>query len=269
MKIYVDGQRLVVAKSSMVEQKVRDVFKKGLQFLSEDSHNNVEDIWSSIWKYSQSIPCFIYKSDILQKEAIIELEYYDSIHIKKKNRWGYLYPIDNRDIEYDYYPDKQHNSWLYVKSPEKFTIQVSNTPNTNYDVEFNGDDMDPEVVSCTIKPNNLQNNSSTVKFHIHIKVPKSLKFWYIVLYCLCISYILFIAVRIRCKLLDCQRVPDIIMEHNDAVLTIGVSIIALIIATRGWLVKEETILKRLLIFLSIMMGLISILLIVHTFIFRC
>lgn len=264
LKIYIDGRRFVVVESSVVEQAVKDVLKNELQLVANNTLEDIDKVWNKIWKYSNSIPCFIYNNPyILQESSIIELEYYDSIHINNKNWCGFLNLIDERLIEYTYSPDKQHNSWLYVKTPEKFVIQVENEPNTGYEVIYNGDDTDPEVVSCTIKPN-AQSNNNSIKFLIHIRVPLTLKFWYNTLYCISILYLLFLGACIVSRLTTCP-IMSFLVKCNDAVLPVGASIIALIIATRGWLVKEETILKRLLKFLSIMLPCICILLIIYAF----
>ena len=264
LKIYIDGRRFVVAESSVVEQTVKEVLKAELQLLAKNTHEDIDEVWKKIWQYSNSIPCFIYKDQsVLRESSIIELEYYDSIHVNSKNWWGYFNLIDERLIEYAYQPDKQRNSWLYVKTPEKFIINVENEPNTGYEVIYNGDDTDPEVVSCTIRPN-AQPNDSPIKFQIHIRVPLTLKCWYHTLSCISFLYSLFLVTCIVSWLTACP-IMSFLAERNNSVLTVGASIIALIIATRGWLVKEETILKRLLIFLSFMLPCICILLIIYAF----
>ena len=125
------------------------------------------------------------------------------------------------------------NSWLYVKAPEKFDINVV------YDklyVEKNAGE-DPEINSFTIKGNKFFDE---VQFKLSVKVPGTLKLWYSALVILGVAYVLgFVGVFIAAffKGVDGSRFSPVYAQ-------VGISIGAAIIATRGWLMNEETVLGR-------------------------
>ena len=97
---------------------------------------------------------------------------------------------------------------------------------------------------------------------IDIKVPKSLKVWYLSLYYVSITVLLFIFSFLidkynlfsSSKLLQFLCITNDLLVHidKDKLLNICLAIIAGIIATRGWLIVEETVLKNIAIKFTLM-----------------
>ena len=140
------------------------------------------------------------------------------------------------------------NSWLYVKSPNRFDINVC------YDSTFieKNEEIDPEISSYTIKK-----NEGIEQFKITVKVPSTLRLWYCSLVSLGVVYILsFLVASVFavCKDLTIQ-------EFSPVYAQVGISIIAAVIATRGWLTNEETVLSRVSKCLTVIVIIIIVLLV--------
>lgn len=234
LKLFYSGKRLAIPNSASIRDHLFKIVKDDLERLKKDAELEYDSmkLWDSIWQDKESIPCFVYEEDGING-GIIEIVFYDFLDKDKTKKQCCCRLFDQKHYQYTLPKEAKGNSWLYVKSPSKFEVAVS------YDddgVKPNQND-DPEIQSYTIfsgKGNNV------VDFKITVKVPGTLKYWYSALVGLGVAYIgvfLFLVAKAMCQGLT-------IKEFSPVYAQVGISIIAAIIATRGWLMNEETVLRR-------------------------
>jgi hypothetical protein len=235
LKIYINGKRLAIPKSDRIKDHLYTIVQKNVEDLKSNlnSEKSANELWDEIWNDKKPIPCFIYRESLPANfsSGIIEIEFYDFLDIDKDHKNNRCSLFDEKHYQYNYPLVAQGNSWLYVKSPSRFDIDV-NYDKTN--VEKN-EENDPEISSYTIK-----RNEGEESFKITVKVPKTLRLWYASLVWLGVIFILlfFVAfVSAICKGLTKH-------EFSPVYAQVGISIIAAVIATRGWLMNEETVLKK-------------------------
>ena len=236
LKIFYSGKRLAVPNSASIREYLFGIVKDDLERLKKDAELEVDakKLWEIIWQDKESIPCFVYEENGI-KGGIIEIVFYDFLDKDntKKLCCSRLF-FDQKYYSYTYPKEAKGNSWLYVKSPSKFEVAVSYDDDDG--VKPNQND-DPEIQSYTIFGGK---GKDVVDFRIAVKVPRTLKFWYSALVWLGIAYIgvfLLVAAKAMCQGLT-------IKEFSPVYAQVGISIIAAIIATRGWLMNEETVLGR-------------------------
>ena len=257
LKIFVDGNRVTIAKSDEIKRCIYNKLSTELSHLELEL--NATNLWDEIWTTVQPIPCFIYDNK-LSSRVLIEFEYYENLEIICKNYWYYLNLIDKRVIQYGY-ASVANSAWLYIHAPNKFEIRVFHKYNSS-EVEENShsSNMDPEIVSYTIK----QNPQLEHIFNIVVDVPSSLKWWFNGLYFVSLSFGIYLLLRILVETSICVNINvPFLAKHIESLSTVGASIIALIIATRGWLVNEETVLKRYSKYLTFLLIILSILLLMY------
>jgi hypothetical protein len=234
LKVFFNGKRLTIPSSEKIREELFDIVKKDITLLKEKLGLEQEEseLWADIWKEKGSIPCFVYADNsCLSETGIAEITFYDFLKPddSSKSRW----PFDEKYYRYSYPIIAKGNSWLYVKSPNRFDIDISYTIK---EVEKNPEN-DPEICSFIIK--GLE-NTDEVCFSIAVKVPETLKLWYTSLVVLGLLFILvFIAVSVIGIVKELN-----INQFSPVYAQVGISIIAAIIATRGWLMNEETVLGR-------------------------
>ncbi len=234
LKIFYSGKRLAIPNSASIRDHLFKIVKDDLEKLKHDAElgEDAKKLWELIWQEKGSIPCFVYEENGI-KGGIIEIVFFDFLDKDKTKKQCCCRLFDQKHYQYTFPKEATGNSWLYVKSPSKFEVAVS------YDddgVKPNQND-DPEIQSYTIFRGT---GRDAVDFRITVKVPKTLKFWYSALVWLGIAYIgvfLFVAAKAMCQGLT-------IKEFSPVYAQVGISIIAAIIATRGWLMNEETVLGR-------------------------
>lgn len=158
-------------------------------------------------------------------------------------------------------------SWLYIKAPKDFNIRHNKKytkfypANNKIDyINSEGIEADPDKIALTIKNRKVcDNKEDIVTINFDIIVPSSLKVWFLSIYYLSFLALLFLMFNFFNKLLllfiDPISLNDPIgkmLKGNDSGGMVF-AIIAAIIATRGWMISEETILKKYSIFISIIM----------------
>ena len=167
--------------------------------------------------------------------GILEISFYDFMDVDEsvKNRWINLF--DEKHYVYKYPQVAKGNSWLYVKSPSRFDVDVTHN---GRDAVKQNQYNDPEIQSYTIFGDQTKNE---LEFKIGVKVPGTLKLWYRALVYLGIAFILvFLGMALKAYL-------TVTPKENFSIVyaQVGICIIAAIIATRGWLLNEETVLGKL------------------------
>ena len=121
---------------------------------------------------------------------------------------------------------------------------------------------DTQIVSYMIQGNNKKNHI----FNINIDVTKPLKWWFNTLYILIVLIIIahlfiFLGIMQYIKIYISLDKP---LKNDYSLLTsISISLIAMIIATRGWLVNEDSTMKRYSKFLSVSAVLLFLLLLLQ------
>ena len=234
LKIFYSGKRLAIPNSASIRDHLFKIVKDDLEILKKDAEldEDVKKLWEIIWQDQESIPCFVYEENGI-KGGIVEMVFYDFLDEDDTQKQCCCRLYNQKYYTYSFPKEARGNSWLYVKSPSKFEVAVS------YDddgVKPNQSD-DPEIQSYTIFG---EKGRDFVVFRVAVKVPKTLKIWYSALIGLGIAYVVvFLLVATKAMYQGLT-----IKEFSPVYAQVGISIIAAIIATRGWLMNEETVLGR-------------------------
>lgn len=240
MKIKAGERRLTIADGAKIRSVLFDVVKTDLANLMKEAEykGTEEELWKEIWEDRRSIPCFIYTEqikDLMATGGILEISFYDFLDVDEsvKNRWIKLF--DEKHYVYKYPLMAKGNSWLYVKSPSRFDVTVTNNGG---DAVKPNQHNDPEIQSYTIFGSQTKDE---LEIKIGVKVPGTLKLWYRALGCLGYAFIaVFLGVALKAYLSEASQDGFSIVYAQ-----VGICIIAAIIATRGWLMNEETVLGKL------------------------
>lgn len=253
LKIRQGIERITIAKSTVVRKIVIKALISELQMF-----DNPSEIMNKIWELKKGLPCFIKLNRTNASDFILSTTYYESIKQDNQSKLDRFIskfnPIKERRIRYSYYPLENSSSWLYIKAPEHFLVTYDGCESKdNNSIETttitNNREPDPEKISLTIiNKSNPSLDIPTIAFGI--KVPKSLKSWYYTIYIL--SWIIMalsvyscvnrIFLKFLAPLFYISFNPDFL--SNDKFGGIILAIIAAIITTRGWLIHEETILRK-------------------------
>lgn len=273
LKIRQGIDRITIAKSTVVQKIV--IKALGPELIMFD---NPQKIMNEIWKLKKGLPCFIKLNNTKASDFILATTYYESIKQDTQSKLNkiisFFNPIKERRIKYSYYPLERSSSWLYIKAPEHFIVkycgEVSKDNNSIETTTLTNDsEPDPEKISLTII--NKRNPSMDIPvINFGIKVPVSLKSWYFTIYLLSLiimglsiySCINRIFLKLFNPIIYTSFNPDFL--SNDKFSGIIFAIIAAIITTRGWMIHEETILRKFavheswILFLTIFFYLVGI-----------
>lgn len=275
LQIFQEEKRLSVSESSQVKNVIKDILLPELAIAYKDSDAKFEELW----KKKRGLPCFIKLEKTNYNDCLLTASYYDSIRQQGCDKSSYFRPLSERSIQYEYFPLKNKSSWLYIKAPENFNIKYHlNESTLNKDkneIDYTNashKEADPEKISLTIinrKSTNTKDDTENIKFDII--VPKSLKIWFLSLYYLTMTmfFILLCSFSNSLYLLWFKPLSninplDVLIKSNDFGGLV-LAIIGAVIATRGWLIKEETILKKYSIYMTFMLLFIIVLYILQLF----
>lgn len=272
LKIRQGREWITIAKSTEVKKTIFRILWPEIQLFA-----NPKETMQQIWGLKRGYPCFIKLNKSHVDNFILSCMYYESIKPDSVKRtqcyFSWLNPLKERNIIYSYIPIEKASSWLYIKAPDHFVIKYEKA---DFDSENNiieistlseGDEPDLEKISLTII-NKREPTKNIPKITFGIKVPTSLKFWYFTIYYLSIltllltigSFINKLYLKFYEPLFYININPDL-FSHGEFI-SLVLAIIAGIIATRGWLIHEETILKKFSTHESIILFLIIIFFIV-------
>ena len=238
LKVFLNGRRVTIADGKKIKDTLYEVVKNEVAALKNDVDYTLSEyaLWGEIWEDRKPIPCFVFSKDVneqLKNGGIIEIAFYDFLDVDTSIKRCPARLFDEKYYGYEYPKVATGNSWLYVKAPSKFDIHVE------YDkgvVEKNAGE-DPEINSFTIKGDVAPEE---VRFKLSVKVPGTLKLWYSALVALGAAFVLFFASAFVAAIM--QGIDA--SSFSPVYAQVGISIIAAIIATRGWLMNEETVLGR-------------------------
>jgi hypothetical protein len=272
LKIKQNGKRILIAPNDVIKKMVKSKLEYDLKsFISSSKEQDL--FFEYIWDLQISYPCFIKIEDISRENFLIEAEYYDSTEETDKNTKK-CYIFAEREISYKYYPLRNFTSWLYVQAPKDFNLKIEclNDEEKINIVEYdkNNKNSDPDIKTLIIK--NLKEadeESYNVEIKIKIEIPESLKCWFNSIFWLSctVASLLFIHLVNHIFL-----IPHFNFSHWDPIGKIMsngnfhkviLAIVAGIVTTRGWLISEETILRRYskgLTFITLVLIIMSILL---------
>lgn len=272
LEIKIDSINITIANNKIVKDKIFDIVSNEYQSLIQESlfiEYDEEKFKDFIYNNLKNKPCFIeYISKSTSKNFILNLNYFASFKTEKetisvlKKIFTFPFAIIDKKIEYTYTPlNKKNSAWLYLKAPKQF--EISNE-NKDKNIEF-PITSDPEVSSLVIN----SSDKDSYNFKIKVKIPGSLKTWFNTLYGLSMFYILFLITYLLDNFNFFTKYNKTFAITNDLICKLDLTLIinlfmmlcAAIIATRSWLIFEETLLKRLSNRFSLIITISSILVI--------
>lgn len=193
-----------------------------------------------MYEVSDGKPCFVefnHKEYKGQQSLLLSITFFDSIRNKvsqcKKRWWS---PLQEKQIQYNYSTiSGDANAWVYFKSPTNFVLSTShNAKEGEFEASPSNDD---EIKSLVLTP---KGEKLSIDFTISIDVPKALKIWYNVM--LYLAYLGTLWGLILVGNVLWYSIPDKIIETFN---NCSYAIIAALIATRGWLMSEEQVMKKI------------------------
>ncbi len=254
LKIHQGQKRIVISSEKEVKKHI-------IRILADELiHYPVPtELFKKIWDAKKGFPCFIRLVKCKEASFILAATYYETIEKQQQNKvlhsvCCFINPFDERCIEYNYLPLQGRSCWLYIKAPDHFNVKYNSCNHSDNNVVevttlTSGKDPDIEKISLTII-NKDKPTQSVPKVIFKIVIPPSLKSWFVVMYIL--SLIVMILSAFSClnrawlkffnPIFKVSFNPDFLAQSEFGAILIA--IVAAIITTRGWLIHEETILRR-------------------------
>lgn len=259
LKIFLEDKRVSIASRAKVESLLVKKLGAELEEFSLLLHTTTEDAAKRLYEASDGKPCFVeYNQKELkgQQSLLLSVTFFDSIRNKKTHHWKRWWsPLQEKEITYNYSTISENaNAWIYFKSPANFVLDVSHTAKENH-VEASPSN-DDEITSLVLTP---MGEKLSVDFMISINVPNALKVWYnVMLYMSCIGVLWGLGLLI---LGQYDFISDKMIETFS---NCSYAIMAAIIATRGWLMSEEQVMKKISNCYTAIIGILIVLVIVLT-----
>ena len=240
LKIFLEEKRVSIASRAKVVSLLMKKLDTELGNFAAVLHISPIDAAMRLYEASDGKPCFIefnnkeYKG---QQSLLLSITFFDSIRNKilhRRERWWS--PLQEKQISYNYSTiSGTANAWVYFKSPANFVLSVSNNATDGqYEASPSNDD---EITSLVLTP---KGEKLSIDFKISINVPNALNVWYNVMLYLAYLGVLCGLILVGNVLLG--SVQDKIIETFN---NCSYAIIAALIATRGWLMSEEQVMKKI------------------------
>lgn len=240
LKVFIEDKRVSIASRAKVVSLLTKKLGTELEEFAKYLHISPNDTALRLYEVSDGKPCFVefnqkdYKG---QQSLLLSVTFFDSIRNKTSNykkRWWS--PLQEKKISYNYSTISGNaNAWIYFKSPNNFVLSASHNAKAGlYEASPSNDD---EITSLVLTP---KGEKLSVDFTISINVPNALKVWYIAM-----LYLAFAGVICGWILLIygmCTSIPEKMIETFN---NCSFAIIAALIATRGWLMSEEQVMKKI------------------------
>lgn len=240
LKIFLEDKRVSIASRAKVVSLLTKKLDAELDDFAATLHILPEDAAIRLYEASDGKPCFVefnHKEYKGQQSLLLSITFFDSIRNKvpqcNKRWWS---PLQEKQIKYNYSTiSGDANAWVYFKSPANFIISIShNAKEAEVEVSPSNDD---EIQSLVLTP---KGEKLSIDFTISIDVPKALKRWYNGMLYLAYLGVLCGLILVGNVLLG--SVQDKIIETFN---NCSYAIIAALIATRGWLMSEEQVMKKI------------------------
>lgn len=233
MKVSWEGRRLAISSADQINPlifaKVENDMVQ-LQGILQFKETPLEFWNKRIWP-GHCLACFVdglFSNNSIACGQLI-VEFYDSFeHFEPVGHKCSLF--DERRYSYDYSIECGSSHWIYVKAPDKFQVVMSSNDTRAEEIKGN----DPEIRAYRIHPGNTL---KPIHFNIDVRVPITFKWWYGMIVLLGIAFIPAFMI-ISCCLIKKG------IQLTPAFAQVGISLVAAIIAARGWMMNDETVLKR-------------------------
>lgn len=243
LMIYQNGKHITVASRYIVQKFITRILGKEIKALQKESGISETEIIHALYDTSEGDPCFIMfeKPKDENKSIIIDLRYYDSVHhkkeqieIKEKST-----PLYEQSIRYRFRALKENcSNWLYVRAPKDFAIELSES-NSGFVLLQS---QDEEIKALYRKAGNKRCDED---IEINVRVLKSLRNWFLGIYrfatIVCSICILIVLLRVLALSVPFD-VPVFSADSMKGLTPVLISLVAAVIATRGWLMHEEHVL---------------------------
>lgn len=242
LMIYQNGKHITVASKYIVQNKIREILIKDLKRLAKDSGIHDQELLDSLYDISEGDPCFIMYEVPKDgnKSVIIEIKYYDAVHhTKLDNREEKFTPLLEQSIKYRFRALRDEcSNWLYVRAPKDFSIELLNGESSFEHLKSQDEEIKALYRKAGIK-------RCDEEININVRVVKSLRNWFLGIYHLaivvCFTVGLILLVRLLAMLVPFD-VPVISADSLKGLTPVLISMVAAVIATRGWLMHEEHVL---------------------------
>lgn len=240
LKIFLEDKRVSIASRAKVVSLLTKKLGAELDDFAATLHILPEDAAIRLYETSDGKPCFVefnHKEYKGQQSLLLSITFFDSIRNKvpqcNKRWWS---PLQEKQIKYNYSTiSGTANAWVYFKAPANFVLSVSNNATDGqYEASPSNDD---EITSLVLTP---KGEKLSIDFKISINVPNALNVWYNVMLYLAYLGVLWGLVLVGNIL--CGSIQDKMIETFN---NCSYAIIAALIATRGWLMSEEQVMKKI------------------------
>lgn len=240
LKISLEGHRVSIASKEKVVAMLLKSLGAELDYLSAYLGEVQDKIAWSLYNAADGKPCFVefnQKEQKCQQSLLFCVSFFDSIRNKSRkgfDRW--FSPLQEKELLYNYSTISDNaNAWVYFKAPSNFVLNVTHNAQKNEFEESKSND--DEITSLVLKPHGER---LSVDFKISVNVPKALKVWYNGMFWLAFALTLFgvLLTIAQFKMVDVEHFVE---TFNNCAF----AIVAAIIATRGWLMSEEQVMKKM------------------------
>ena len=240
LKIFLEDKRVSIASRTKVVSLLINKLGAELENFAKLLNSSKENVALRLYEASDGKPCFVefnHKEYKGQQSLLLSITFFDSIRNKvshcRKRWWS---PLQEKQIKYNYSSiSGDSNAWIYFKSPANFVLSTNHSAKEG---EFEASPSnDDEIKSLVLTP---KGKKLSVDFIISIDVPNALKIWYNVMLYLACAGILWGAFLFG-FIIHTSISEKTIETFNNC----SYAIIAALIATRGWLMSEEQVMKTI------------------------
>lgn len=261
LKITLEERRVSIASKDKIRSYLKQKLGSEIKDMAKTLNKEDDEIVNRLYEASDGKPCFIefnQKENIGQQSLLISITFFDSIRDKKRLGWARLWsPLQEKVLNYNYSTlSESASSWIYLKAPANFVLSADYGFLNNNGIEVSPSN-DDEITSLVLKPNG---EKISVDFKISINVPNALKWWYNGILYIAILVLFFCFVALYLSILGLIS-KDIIDTLNNCIF----AIVGALIATRGWLMSEEQVMKIMSNMYTILVCSFTILVIVISF----
>lgn len=250
LKISLEEKRISIASKEIVISKLIEKLGEELDSLAFIIREDKKAVANRLYNISDGKPCFVEfnkTEHIGQQSLLLSLSFFDSIQDKKRDglkRWWS--PLQEKLLTYNYTTlSGNATAWIYFKAPTNFVLKVKNNAEERY-VEHSKSN-DDEITSIVLKPSG---QSLSVDFDISVDVPDALTWWY--------NGMLYAAIitAVAC-------IGSVVFSVDESVTNVlnnvSLAVVAALIATRGWLMSEEQVMKKMSIWYTILISVLLLL----------
>lgn len=240
LKIFLEDKRISIASQTKVVSLLINKLGFELEIFAKLLNSPKENVALRLYEASDGKPCFVefnHKEYKGQQSLLLSITFFESIRNKvshcRKRWWS---PLQEKQINYNYSTiSGTANAWVYFKSPANFVLSVSNNAiDGQYEASPSNDD---EITSLVLTP---KGEKLSIDFKISINVPNALNVWYNVMLYLSYFGVLWGIILVG-NVLWSSIQDKMIETFNNCCY----AIIAALIATRGWLMSEEQVMKKI------------------------